>query len=64
MKHYDYDWYLTANRIVLDSELNTDKIGWKHGDIFRFVNIDGQQQLIKVDPIEKFLYDGVTNGTN
>ena len=58
MFHYDYNWYLTERRIVLDNELNTDKLGWKHGDYFKFVNINGQQQLVKMDPLVKFLEDG------
>jgi len=55
MKHYDYDWDLDANGITLDPELNIDKLGWKHGDCFKLVNIDGKVQLIKVDPLEKFV---------
>lgn len=62
MFHYDYDWYITQNRIVLDKELNTDKLGWKSGDYFKFVNIDGQQQLVKMDPLVKFLDEGKQNG--
>jgi hypothetical protein len=54
MKHYDYEWDLEPNGIILDAELNTDKLGWKSGDCFKFVNIDGKQQLIKIDPLEKF----------
>jgi hypothetical protein len=61
MFHYDYNWYLTANRIVLDEDLNTDKLGWKAGDLFKFENIDGRQQLVKVDPLIKFLEDGATS---
>ena len=59
MFHYDYDWFITENRIVLDRELNTDKLGWKAGDLFRFENVDGRQQLVKIDPLEKFLHDGM-----
>jgi hypothetical protein len=55
MKHYDYDWDLDPNRIILDNELNTDKLGYRHGDIFKFTNIDGQQMLVKLDPLEQFM---------
>ena len=58
MLHLDYQWYLTERRIVLDQELNTDKLGWKHGDLFKFTNINGQQQLVKLDPLVQFLEDG------
>ena len=55
MKHYDYEWDLSNTGIKLDPELNIDKLGWKHGDYFKLVNIDGKVQLIKVDPLEKFV---------
>ena len=61
MKHFDYDWDLTPSRILLDNELNTDKLGYKHGDYFKFINVNGQQMLIKVDALEKFIVDGATN---
>jgi hypothetical protein len=55
MKHFDYEWDLDPNRILLDRELNTDKLGYKHGDMFKFININGQQMLVKVDPVEMFV---------
>jgi hypothetical protein len=55
MKYYDYEWDIYPNYIRLDEELNTDQLGWKNGDLFKFVNIDGQQMLKKVDPLEVFL---------
>ena len=55
MKYYDYEWDLDSNGIYLDSELDTDKLGWKAGDIFKFVNVDGQQEFVKVDKLEKFM---------
>jgi hypothetical protein len=58
MKHYEYEWDLYADRIILDSELPTDKIGWRGGDYFKFINVNGQQMLVKVDVTEKFLIDG------
>lgn len=54
MKHFDYDWDLYPNLIKLDTELNTDRLGWRHGDLFKFVNVNGQQQLVKLDPVEQF----------
>jgi hypothetical protein len=54
MKHFDYEWDLDPERILLDSELNTDKLGYKHGDMFKFINIDGRQMLVKLDPVEQF----------
>jgi hypothetical protein len=61
MKYYDYEWDLEPNRILLDAELNVDKLGWQAGDYFRVANINGRAMLVKVDPLEKFLRDGVDN---
>ena len=54
MKHYDYDWDLEPNRIILDKELNIDKLGWKGGDCFKITNINGRAMLVKLDPVEQF----------
>ena len=61
MLHYDFDWDLSANGIVLDPEINIDKLGWKGGDYFKLVNVNGKVMLRKVDPLEKFLKDGEKN---
>ena len=54
MLHFDYSWDLRPDRILLDEELNTDRLGWRAGDVFKFVNVDGQQMLVKLDPVEQF----------
>ena len=59
MKYYDYNWDLEPHRILLDADLDVDKLGWKAGDYFQVKNINGRAMLIKVDPLEKFLRDGV-----
>ena len=58
MKYYDYEWDLEPNRILLDAELNIDKLGWRGGDYFKLINVDGRQMLVKVDNLEKFLIQG------
>lgn len=58
MKYIDYEWDLSDEGIVIDNEINTDKLGWKAGDYFKFTNINGQQMLVKIDVMEKFLVDG------
>ena len=58
MKYYDYDWDLSSERIVLDRELNIDKLGWKAGDCFVVQNINGRAMLRKLDPLEKFIKKG------
>jgi len=61
MLHFDYTWDLTPNGILLDEELNVDNLGWKGGDYFKLVNINGRCRLVKVDPLVKFLKDGNNN---
>ena len=58
MRHYEYTWDLEPEYIKFDPELNIDKLGWRHGDYFKVVNIDGQAMLVKVNKLEKFLKDG------
>jgi len=60
MRYIDYSWDLEPNRILFDEELDIDRLGWKHGDYFRITNVDGRAMLVKVDPLEKFLKDGVS----
>lgn len=61
MKYYDYEWDLEPNRILLDAELNVDRLGWRAGDYFKMINVNGRTMLVKVDPLEKFLRNGVGN---
>lgn len=58
MLHLDYDWDLSPSGIKLDKELNIDKLGWKGGDYFKLININGQAYLQKITDIEKFIMDG------
>jgi hypothetical protein len=55
MLYYDYTWDLSNDRIILDEDLDVYKIGWQEGDLFKFTDVDGKRQLIKVDPVEKFV---------
>ena len=59
MKYYDYEWDISQTRILLDSEFNTDRLGWNFGDYFKLINRNGRAILVKVDPLEKFLDDGM-----
>ena len=58
MNYYGYEWDISSTRILLDSELNTDRIGWNFGDYFKLINRNGRAVLVRVDPLEKFLDDG------
>lgn len=55
MKKLDTSWYITRDRIVIDEHLDIDSLGWKGGDYFKLINVDGVPQLVKVDPLIKFL---------
>lgn len=59
MMYLDYEWDLHPDRIVLDKELNVKQLGWTPGDYFKLIEVNGKMQLIKVDPLEKFLNDGL-----
>lgn len=55
MLHFDYTWDLDSRRILLDKELDTDKLQWRAGDLFKFVDVDGQRMLVRIDPLEAFV---------
>jgi hypothetical protein len=61
MLHLGYNWDLSPGGILLDEELNIDKLGWKDGDYFKVETVDGQKILKKVDPLVKFLLKGKEN---
>ena len=61
LKYFDYEWDLTPNRILLDSELDIDRLGWQGGDYFQVQNVAGRVMLVKIDPLVKFLKDGESN---
>ncbi len=64
MKYVDYDWKISPDSIILDSELNIDKLGWKAGDCFVVQNVNGCVMLAKVDPLVQFLKYGNNPGAN
>lgn len=55
MSKIDSTWITSKDRIVIDEDLDIDRLGWKGGDYFKLVNINGVPQLVKVDPLIKFL---------
>jgi len=58
MLYIDYNWDVSPNGIILDEEFNSDKLGWKGGDYFQLINVNGRQILRKVDPLVKFIKEG------
>jgi hypothetical protein len=61
MLYVDYNWDCSPSGIILDEEFNADKLGWRGGDYFQLVNINGRCYLKKVDPVVKFIKDGERN---
>jgi hypothetical protein len=61
MLYIDYTWDLEPNRILLDNELDIDRLGWQGGDYFQVKNVNGRTMLVKIDPVVKFLKDGENN---
>lgn len=58
MKYYDYDWDLSPECIILDAELNIDRLGWCAGDLFEVRNVNGRAMLVKVDPLIQWVHAG------
>lgn len=58
MLHFDYSWDLGPNGIILDEELDIDRLGWNAGDCFELQNINGRAMLVKVDPLIVFVRKG------
>jgi hypothetical protein len=54
MLYVEYTWDLNPWGIKFDEELNIDALGWKGGDLFEIVNVNGQAMLRKVDPVVAF----------
>jgi hypothetical protein len=59
MLYFDYNWNLGPGYIVPDDELNTDQLGWQAGDLWEMIEVNGKLRLHKVDPLVKFIVDGV-----
>jgi hypothetical protein len=62
MLYLDYNWDLSPNSILLDSELDTDKLNWKPGDYFQVQEVNGRKMFKRVDPLVQFVLEGKENG--
>ena len=58
MLYLDYEWDLSPNGILLDSDLNVDQLGWKPGDYWKMIQYNGRNILVRVDKLEKFEASG------
>lgn len=55
MRYYDYIWDLNPDQLILDKELNTEKLGWQTGDVFVLVEGTNQQKYLrKMSVLERF----------
>jgi len=62
MLYLDYNWDLTPHMIIPDPELDTDHLQWKPGDYWRVVELkSGKKALVKLDPLVKFIDDGLNS---
>jgi hypothetical protein len=55
MQYYDYDLDLSKERIVLDRKITLQKLEWNKGDYFEVREENGQVELVRVDPVVKFV---------
>lgn len=55
MKYADYDLDLSKEKIVLDKEITLQKLEWHKGDYFKVREENGQVELVRVDPLLKFI---------
>ncbi len=63
MLYVDYNWDLDKDFIIPDPDLNTDQLDWKTGDFFQIQELNGKKFLRRVDPMVKFILDGVEKWT-
>jgi hypothetical protein len=55
MKYIGYDLVISEERLVLDKEITLKKLEWHKGDYFEVKEQDGQIELVRVDPLLKFI---------
>jgi hypothetical protein len=55
MKYVDYELDLSKEKIILDKEITLKKLEWAKGDYFEVTENDGQIELVRVDPLMKFI---------
>jgi hypothetical protein len=55
MKYIGYDLVISEEKLVLDKEITLQKLEWHNGDHFEVKEHNGQVELVKVNPLVKFL---------
>lgn len=61
MLYVDYHWDLGPGYIIPDKELNTERLGWAHGQYWQMEERNGKLMLKKVDPLVQFTLEGGEN---
>jgi len=55
MKYIGYDLVISEEKLVLDKEITLKKLEWHKGDYFEVKEQNGQVELVRVDPLLKFI---------
>ena len=55
MKYIGYDLVISEEKLVFDKEITLKKLEWNKGDYFEVTEKDGQIELIRIDPLLKFI---------
>lgn len=55
MKYIGYDLVISEGKIVFDKEITLKKLEWSEGDYFEVTEENGQIELVKIDPLLKFI---------
>jgi hypothetical protein len=58
MKYIGYDLVISEEKIVFDKEITLKKLECNKGDYFEVKEQDGQIELVRVDPLLKFIREG------
>ena len=55
MKYIGYDLVISEEKLVLDKEITLKKLEWSKGDYFEVTEKDGQIEMVRIDPLLKFI---------
>jgi hypothetical protein len=58
MKYIGYDLVISEEKLVLDKEITLKKLEWHKGDYFEVKEQNGQIELVRIDPLLKFIREG------
>lgn len=58
MKYIGYDLVISEDKVVFDREITLKKLEWNKGDYFEVKEQNGQIELVRIDPLLKFVREG------